>query len=90
MADSHHSSRVNFENSTPDLDLLQQIAGRHSGCLGSRLCGGGWGGNTVNLVTLEAVDDFTTTVTNEFAAATGRSTTVQVCHAADGASGMCL
>jgi len=90
MADSHRSSRVNFENSTERLDLLQEIASRHPGCLGSRLCGGGWGGHTVSLVAPEAVDGFTAAVRADFRAATGETPAIHVCHAADRARHLLL
>jgi len=41
---SHESSRDFFKNSTPELDLLVELAKSHPGCLGARLTGGGWGG----------------------------------------------
>jgi galactokinase len=50
MFDSHESSRVNFENSCPELDRLVEAARRTPGCLGARLSGGGFGGATINLV----------------------------------------
>lgn len=50
MTASHESSRVNFENSTPDLDLLVEIASSLPGVLGARLTGGGFGGSTITLV----------------------------------------
>lgn len=54
MNASHESSRVNFENSTPALDRLVQVARALPGVLGSRLTGGGFGGGTVTLVETEA------------------------------------
>ncbi|MFL6589693.1 MAG: galactokinase, partial [Chthoniobacterales bacterium] len=49
MNESHESSRTNFENSTPELDLLVEIARQLTGVLGARLTGGGFGGATVTL-----------------------------------------
>jgi galactokinase len=85
MAQSQESSRVNFENSTDDLDVLCRIASEQPGCLGSRLCGAGWGGNTVNLVAPAAVEAFESMVAAEFEKASGRPPIVHVCRAADGA-----
>ncbi|HET9375518.1 MAG TPA: galactokinase [Chthoniobacterales bacterium] len=50
MFESHQSSRENFENSTPALDCLVEIAKHTPGVYGSRLTGGGFGGSTVSLV----------------------------------------
>ncbi|HEY0256469.1 MAG TPA: galactokinase [Candidatus Methylacidiphilales bacterium] len=50
MFDSHESSRMNFENSCPELDLLVETARRTPGIHGARLSGGGFGGATINLV----------------------------------------
>jgi galactokinase len=50
MFESHESSRVNFENSCPELDLLVAAAQKTPGVLGARLSGGGFGGATINLV----------------------------------------
>ena len=44
MNESHDSSRQNFENSTPELDLLVSIAQDLRGVLGARLTGAGFGG----------------------------------------------
>jgi galactokinase len=43
----HESSTRNFENSTPELDLLTSIAQRLPAVLGARLTGAGFGGATV-------------------------------------------
>ena len=50
MFASHESSRVNFENSCPELDRLVEVAKKTPGVLGARLSGGGFGGATINLV----------------------------------------
>jgi galactokinase len=49
MNESHESSRENFENSTPELDLLVQLAREQPGVLGARLTGAGFGGAIVAL-----------------------------------------
>jgi galactokinase len=50
MFESHESSRVNFENSCPELDDLVAAARATPGVYGARLSGGGFGGATINLV----------------------------------------
>ncbi|HYY13102.1 MAG TPA: galactokinase [Chthoniobacterales bacterium] len=49
MNASHESSRVNFENSTPELDRLVDLARQQQGVLGARLTGAGFGGAIVVL-----------------------------------------
>lgn len=50
MFASHESSRLNFENSCPELDRLVETARKTAGVYGARLSGGGFGGATINLV----------------------------------------
>jgi galactokinase len=50
MYASHESSRIQFENSCPELDELVETARRTPGVWGARLSGGGFGGATINLV----------------------------------------
>jgi galactokinase len=50
MFASHESSRLNFENSTPELDRLVEAARQTPGVYGARLSGGGFGGATINVV----------------------------------------
>ena len=49
MNQSHESSRHNFENSTPELDLLVDLARTFQGILGARLTGAGFGGAVIAL-----------------------------------------
>ena len=56
--DSHESSRVNFENSTPALDKIVEFSHRIPGALGARLSGGGFGGITVHLVRNESLNEY--------------------------------
>ncbi len=49
MFDSHETSKNDFENSCPELDLIVAAA-KAAGALGARLSGGGWGGSVVALV----------------------------------------
>ena len=58
MTSSHISSRDLYEVSCPELDLMVDAAVNIPGCLGSRLCGGGFGGCTVNLVEAGYTEDF--------------------------------
>ncbi len=50
MFASHESSRMDFENSCPELDTLVDAARIIPGILGARLSGGGFGGSIVALI----------------------------------------
>jgi galactokinase len=85
MYKSHESSRLNFENSCPELDTLVSIARTIDGVYGSRLTGGGFGGATLALLDIEAKDRFEQTMVAEYKKATGRDTKVYFAAVADGA-----
>ncbi len=69
MNESHESSRQNFENSTPELDLLVNLARQLPGVLGARLTGAGFGGATVTLVKRERADEVAHALGDAYAAA---------------------
>ncbi|MGI8821516.1 MAG: galactokinase [Chthoniobacterales bacterium] len=84
---SHESSRVNFENSTPELDLLVSIAQTLPGVLGARLTGGGFGGGTVSLVEAAHAAQVVEQLRDDYARQSGGQTaTVFTCRLADGAA----
>ena len=85
MTASHRSSMANFENSTPELDALVDLAIRQPGCHGARLTGGGFGGAIVALVDGEKSAAIAQAVTSEYLAATGNTAKAYPCHASDGA-----
>ncbi len=82
---SHESSRLNFHNSCPELDVLVDLARKHPACLGARLTGGGFGGSTLNLVRADSVEGFRTHMAEGFRAATQRPLESWVCRVVDGA-----
>jgi galactokinase len=71
MFASHESSRHNFENSTPNLDALVEIAQSTNGVIGSRLTGGGFGGSTVSLIRSELAQEIIATMQEKYLRATG-------------------
>jgi galactokinase len=85
MSASHRSSMENFENSTPELDLLVSLAIAQPGCLGARLTGGGFGGAIVALVEIEAAEVVRVAVETAYAAQTRHKATGILCRAGDGA-----
>lgn len=62
MNESHISLRDDYEVTGLELDTLVELAWNHSGVLGARMTGAGFGGCTVALVKKESVDDFIKTV----------------------------
>lgn len=86
MNASHESSRVNFENSTTELDLLTSMARSLPGVLGSRLTGGGFGGSTVSLVEVEKSEEVVAALRDSLARQTRDTPAVFVCRIADGAA----
>ena len=83
--ESHESSRVNFENSTPELDYLVELAQSVPGCLGARLSGGGFGGITVHLVKSDAAEEYARRVTAAYKLRTGISAEYIICAIGNGA-----
>jgi galactokinase len=71
MFASHESSRHNFENSTPNLDALVEIAQSTNGVIGSRLTGGGFGGSTVSLIRSELAQEIIDSMQKKYLSATG-------------------
>jgi galactokinase len=85
MSESHESSRTNFENSCPEVDMLVEIGRTLPGFLGARISGGGFGGITVHLVRREAADSYMEALAAEFEKRSGVKSQVMICQAYDGA-----
>jgi galactokinase len=85
MYESHLSLRDDYEVSCTELDLLVDIAKRCEGVYGARMTGGGFGGCTVNLVVNDALEQFRSYVTFEYAKITGKTPEIYVCSAGEGA-----
>jgi galactokinase len=83
--DSHESSRVNFENSTPALDKIVEISHTLPGALGARLSGGGFGGSCCLLVNPAAADRISAAITKEYEAKFGDKPTCSLIMPSDGA-----
>ena len=90
LFESHESSRLNFENSSPELDLLVDI-GRHTpGCLGARLSGGGFAGITIHLVRADRAEEYAAAVCAEYRKRTGIAADSFICVPGDGACGCAI
>jgi len=85
MTKSHWSSIGNFENSTPELDALVEIANEQTGVYGARLTGGGFGGAIVALVDLETIDVAAERILEAYKKKTGHIGAAYRCEASDGA-----
>jgi galactokinase len=86
MLAGHASLRDLYLVSTPELDVLVEIARDLPGCWGARLTGAGFGGCTVNLVEARYVDDFIQRLSIEYWQTTGRRAQVYACRASQGAT----
>jgi len=85
MYESHRSLRCEYQVSSPELDVLVQLASACPGVYGARMTGGGFGGCTVNLVRSDAVEQFQAKIAEGYARATGLIPAVYACSAAEGA-----
>ncbi len=81
MKASHESLREDYQVSCRELDLLVEIAGRHSGVFGARMTGGGFGGCTVNLVKADQVETFTSETVEAYRWVIGVQPEIYICQA---------
>ena len=72
MNESHQSLRDDYEVSCAELDHAVAVASAQPGVYGSRMTGGGFGGCTVTLVEVAAVDAVSRTLRASFGARFGR------------------
>jgi galactokinase len=86
MNASHESSRRNFENSTPELDLLVSIAQQLPGVFGARLSGAGFGGAIVILCKRDGAEAIAAELSRRYFDAGGMRSDVFVCRIAEGAA----
>lgn len=66
MNESHESLHHLYQVSSPELDLMVNIARKQHGVFGARLTGAGFGGCTVNLVAQGAVESVSTAIYEEY------------------------
>jgi len=90
MVASHASLRDDFEVSTPELDLLVELAVERDGVIGSRMTGGGFGGCTVTLVRADAAAAVADAVTAAYQQQTGIEPAAFVSRPAAGARPLAL
>jgi galactokinase len=85
MAESQRSLRDDYEVSCAELDLMVELAAQQEGVYGARMTGGGFGGCTINLVRVDAVDEFQSRIGAAYEKSTGRAPQIFVSPAAEGA-----
>jgi galactokinase len=85
MYESHYSLRDDYEVSSPELDVLVEIARGLPGVLGARMTGGGFGGSTVSLVRRESLKDFERALSEGYERETGKRPAILVSEAGAGA-----
>ncbi len=66
MLAGHASLRDLYEVSCEELDYLVEFASKHTGCIGARLTGAGFGGCTVNLVQKPHAQSFCEALQNAY------------------------
>ena len=82
---SHASLRDDYEVSTPELDLLVDLA-RDAGAFGARLLGGGFGGAILALTDVARADEVAATVSSSYRRRTGRGGASLIAVASAGAN----
>ncbi|MEO8207370.1 MAG: galactokinase [Chthoniobacterales bacterium] len=85
MFASHESSRTNFENSTPELDQLVEIAKKTPGICGARLTGGGFGGAILCLAKVDQAETAGWSIAEQYKEQTGHVTVPIICKSGAGA-----
>jgi galactokinase len=83
--EGHESLRRDFEVTTPELDLLVELA-YDAGALAARMTGAGFGGSIVVLTEHTGAPALAETVTAGYATRTDRAATWRICRAAGGAT----
>ena len=86
LSDSHRSSRYDFQNSCPEIDILIDCAQSLPGFIGARIQGGGFGGSTINLCESSMVEMFRDLIYRAYFQKTGISCSSFVVAPGNGAS----
>ena len=86
LNESHHSLKEDYEVSSPELDVMCEIARLQEGCFGARMMGGGFGGSAVALVESEHTETMIETVDPEYREKSGQEPQFYVCTPNAGSS----
>lgn len=90
MVQSHESLRDGYKVSCAELDALVEIAMSVRGVYGARMTGGGFGGCIIALVRPLHLDDLKQALDAEYPKRTGKTCTMFVVRASEGAKGVTL
>lgn len=85
LAESHRSLREDYEVSSPELDLMVELATQFPETYGARMTGGGFGGCTINLVAADAVNAFQENIRMAYRERTGIDPEIYVSAVVQGA-----
>ena len=85
LRQSHVSLRDEYEVSSPELDLMVDLAFGQPGIIGARMTGAGFGGCTVNLVSAGCAQKFAHSLTEKYAEKTGVKPSLYISTATAGA-----
>ncbi|HTD97501.1 MAG TPA: hypothetical protein VK627_11235, partial [Edaphobacter sp.] len=85
MIEAHASMRDDFAASCEEIDELVEIAVGVPGCFGARITGGGFGGCTVNVVSVDEAEGFVAAVRGAYETKRGIVAQCFVCAPSDGA-----
>ncbi len=86
MYDSHAGLQHDYAVSCAELDFLVDQCRNYPDVLGARMMGGGFGGNTLNLIDRHAVNSIFGTLAPAYEAKFGRSLKIMPVNVAEGAS----
>ncbi|MCJ8164255.1 galactokinase [Pontibacter sp. E15-1] len=86
MYASHAGLQHDYEVSCPELDYLVEQAKKSSAVLGARMMGGGFGGCTINLVRVDALDAFVKQMEDAYTQEFGVTLKTYVAEIVDGSS----
>lgn len=86
MYASHAGLQHDYEVSCPELDFLVEQAKKLESVLGARMMGGGFGGCTINIVRINAVDEFTDSMNKAYEQRFNVSLKTYIAEIVDGSS----
>lgn len=84
MFQTHEGLSKEYEVSCKELDFLVEAVRDHSGVLGARMMGGGFGGCTINIVKEEAIDELVAGLARSYQQAMGLELTPYIAQTEEG------